>query len=717
MKKIYIYAFSLLLTQLFLSCNEEPFAEKGDGSVVLNATINSHMDIITRADQDNLKENLLVWISNSQGPVRKYTGADLPTGAITLASDSYVAEAWAGDSVPASFDKIYYKGATQFDVEANKTTAVKIDCKIANVAVCLNYDNEIEDVLSDIKMTIGHKAGKLTYEGIVDVDSIGYFMMPSYDKNLSYELTGKQIDGSDFKLEGFIPNPKVATKYILNVICNKKTNDVGGLVFSIKIDETEMEYHYTFDVIMAPKIVGYGFDITNPVMGQEGTIGNKSVYISSADKLQKVLLESNLFKTIPEFKGNPDVDLMNMQPSIQDALESYGVNYVNKLENSDSTLLQINFTEFPDTLHNGDYNIRIVVTDNGNRTSEANLRFLINDASVVTSEPDPTTISYTSAVLKGTVAKDDVESVGFRYHKVGESEWIYVPGELTRAYSKGDSYTALLTGLQSGQKYEYKAVSDDFESQTVCSFETKAHLQLPNASFENWYFYNNKIWVPGDNYTTNFWDTGNHGSTTLGASYNITTRETNYVHEGNFSACLSSKFIIAKFGAGNVFAGKYLKTDGTDGVIGMGRPFTDSPKSVRIWVRYEPAVVVNRKGSGDHLKAGDLDQGQIYIALTDNTMDEYNGEKWPYVVKTKPAERNLFNPNDARVIAYGEHNFESATTGDGMELIEIDFDYKRPGVTPSNIIFTISASKYGDYFEGGDGTKMYVDDIELVYED
>lgn len=31
------------------------------------------------------------------------------------------------------------------------------------------------------------------------------------------------------------------------------------------------------------------------------------------------------------------------------------------------------------------------------------------------------------------------------------------------------------------------------------------------------------------------------------------------------------------------------------------------------------------------------------------------------------------------------------------------------------IIIVASSSKYGDYFTGGDGSIMYLDDLELVY--
>ena len=68
------------------------------------------------------------------------------------------------------------------------------------------------------------------------------------------------------------------------------------------------------------------------------------------------------------------------------------------------------------------------------------------------------------------------------------------------------------------------------------------------------------------------------------------------------------------------------------------------------------------------------------------------------------------------MIAYGEHVFSEATSGDGMVEITIPLDYAIKDKVPSNIILVASASRYGDYFTGGSGSTMWVDDIEFIYE-
>ena len=42
--------------------------------------------------------------------------------------------------------------------------------------------------------------------------------------------------------------------------------------------------------------------------------------------------------------------------------------------------------------------------------------------------------------------------------------------------------------------------------------------------------------------------------------------------------------------------------------------------------------------------------------------------------------------------------------------------YNRTDVVPTYIMCTASASIGGDYFTGGSGSKMWIDDLELIYE-
>lgn len=724
MKNKFIYLVVATMAVLFTSCSEEPFKEIGEGKLLLHTSVNTHMEVITRAIEDEIKESCMVWISNDKGLVRRYNNAsELPSDAISLVGGNYIAEAWAGDSVPASFDKIWYKGVKEFIVESGKTTEVDLVCKVANVGVSIKYDENLESILTDFTMTVGHtgKSGKLIYAGREDENKRGYFMMPSFDKDLTYELKGKQMDGTDFSFSGEIRNVKPATEYVLNVLCNEQSNEVGGAVFTIVIDENEIEITNEIQIVSSPIIRGYDFDINNPIVAEESQVGTKTVYVSSATKVNDIVLESDLFRSIGEFENEIDVNLLAMRPAIKTALENFGIIFVNNYdEEKDETLSKIVFdSQLTDNLKNGEYSVKISAVDKNNRSATATMRFNITDAPVVTKPmPDEAikSIGHFSATLYGQVTKDGTEKVGFNYRKVGDSKWIYVEGQAnTRSFDANTQYTATLNDLEDGTEYEYAAVSDEFVSPVTERFKTLECIQLPNASFEDWCD-KGAAKVPGSSYSSTFWDTGNHGSTSLGASYNITTPSTDYVHSGNYSACLQTKYVVLKLAAGNIFAGNYLRTNGTNGEIGFGRPFVGKPKSVKMWIKYIPGT--NRRGSGKYIKPGMADEGQIYIALTDNqtkTYDfnnEFKNTQWPFIIKTATGE--LFDKTASNVIAYGERIFTEATEGEGLIQIEIPLDYNRDEL-PSYIVFVASASRYGDYFEGCDNSTLYLDDIELIY--
>jgi hypothetical protein len=194
-------------------------------------------------------------------------------------------------------------------------------------------------------------------------------------------------------------------------------------------------------------------------------------------------------------------------------------------------------------------------------------------------------------------------------------------------------------------------------------------------------------------------------------SINLTTPAEDILHAGTYSIKMASQFvglggIAGKFAAGNVFAGEYLGTDGTDGILSFGREFNGShPVKLRGWAHYRPATVTD---AGGGVSVGDLDQGQIYVALTTQK----------YEIRTKKSERKLFDPTDSGVLAYGEIVFTGNYGADGsMQQFEITLTPRDGYYTskPAYVVLVASASRYGDYFAGGNSV-MYLDDLEFVYE-
>ncbi len=713
MKKISIIIAGCAVLAFAASCSDEQRLGDGQGKLVLTTTVNSDMEVVSRALADDLAASTRVWISNSRGLIRKYDSAsELPAGAIDFVSGSYVAEGWAGDSVPASWDKRWFKAYVPFSVSRGNTTNVNMVLKIANTAASVVYDEGVAGVLKDISMTVGHTGGELVFAGEKAADR-GYFMMPSDSHVLNYALKGTLESGAPFELTGAIADVKPATEYVLNVKYTNHEVTTGGGYFTIEIDDNPINIETQVEIVAPPAFSGYDFILGEGITAEPGKVGRRTVYITSASRIDAVELIADDLTDI--ISGN-DVELFGMGEGVKAALEAAGINFSNNYNaEADNTIVQVNFEEdFTGALADGVHKFAFKATDREGRVGTATMTINVSNSAVTTVAVDDLSVYTTRAVLRGKISKEGIGSVGFRYRKAGAPDWTEV-AVTPESYAIGTEFTYALEGLETGTTYEYAATTDGF-ADTPMEFTTEVAAQLPNASFEDWHM-DGKVYLAFGEGGKKFWDSGNKGATTLGNS--ITTPSTEVFHSGTSSAQLLSKFIgfgpIGKFAAGNLFAGEYLETAGTDGVLGWGRPFASRPSAVKVWVKYRPGTQVSDKSNTGYLNGRSNDVGIIYVALTDGTTDEYKGSQWSVVVKTSAGNRRLFDRTEPRVIAYGEHVMETATSGEDMVQVTIPLDYARTDARPVNIIFVASASRYGDYFCGCEGSTMWLDDIELVY--
>lgn len=694
----------------------------GEGTLSLTASIGNDVKVVSRADADQLRadygESLLLWITKpGEGPVRQYNGIDnVPTDPVTLHSGSYVAEAWAGDSVAASFDKKYFKGYTPFEITNGNSTAVEVKCNIANVVVSLSFDESVDAALKSWTVTVANGEESITYEGH-DARK-GYFMMPKKADNekLTLTLEGTAPNGDAYSQTADIEAPKGGYEYKVNFSHTPGSFNDGGAFFTITVDETEIVVEDELVITLAPEIFGIDFDIAQEQAAATGEMGRKCVFISAVDRLSSLTIES---ANLQHYLGSSTADVFSLSESALARLAAAGINFMTyKNEAGEVNRVRVNFeADFTNNLVSGLHTFKFIAGDNGDgteKTSEATLSLRLSNAAVELQEA--TDVSYTTTTFVATIVKPDelTGNVGFNYREKGASDWTFVAGT-----NNGTTLTATVDNLKFGTTYEYCAVAGGYTSPAK-ELTTLTPPQLPNASFEQTSTASDKALMFSADPNDFYWDSGNHGSQKM--SKNVTEVTTKYFHSGKQGLCLHSQFVgfgaLGKFAAGNIFVGKYLATEGMDGVLGWGRPFNCPirPKALKVWARYEP-VNITHDGNGviPSVSKGDPDNGIVYIALvTDQTMS-YNSETWPQIVKTSSSSRQLFNPSGSNVVAYGEHVFTSATTESGLVEITIPLNDVNPNLTVSNIIIVASASRYGDYFVGGNGSLLYLDDFELVY--
>ncbi len=320
---------------------------------------------------------------------------------------------------------------------------------------------------------------------------------------------------------------------------------------------------------------------------------------------------------------------------------------------------------------------------------------------------------------------------GFRYRKDGDADWTEVPNVAV----EGGSFTARLQA-ESLTKYHVKAYCDDEETDPV-ELSTEGLMQLPNCGFEDWSQPGNPI-LPflsdaGGKPINQFWSTSNNGSTVISASRNLVTPAEDLAPgvAGKYSAELKSDYVVMKMAAGSIYTGEFGGIRSlSHGIVNFGRPFTLRPTAMRIWMKYNCGVITDASkeiGSlpiGTTLKEGDNDTGRIYIALGTWTKEKYgygrNKEELfgtddsPVSIDTRDVA-TFFNSAGPDIVAYGSMEFNTSVPNWTRQTITLNY-LQGTDKVPTHIIVVCASSKLGDYFTGSRDSKMWVDDVELLYD-
>lgn len=230
--------------------------------------------------------------------------------------------------------------------------------------------------------------------------------------------------------------------------------------------------------------------------------------------------------------------------------------------------------------------------------------------------------------------------------------------------------------------------------------------QLSNMSFDTW-SKSSGSWNPyakGASSSQKVWDTANKGLSLLGI--NGTVPEYNHVAvagEGKAAAKIESKKVLWAFVAGNLFTGSFVRVvDFSGAELNFGVPFSGRPKSLSGYVHYIPKPINYAKEP--YLgKKGKMDSGRIEIVLTD----------WdkPYHIVTNN-EEFIDGATDPHVIGRGYLKLDK-DTGDYIHF-DIPIEY-RSGKTPKYVVIIVASSTLGDYFTGGSGSTVYVDEFQFNY--
>lgn len=733
MKKNIIFTAFIGLTFL-MSCTEEKLGGEGLLSLSLKMS-DTEQNVSTRAlpSTEELNSSCEVQIRNSDGSLlRKYAGLSSVPSELQLVVGNYSVNATAGTKVDAAFDTPYYQGSANFTIVRGEVSAVVLPLYVQNTVVAIDYTDAADKKFKTCSVTVSMSKGSLTFDKTAEEKQEGYFVLPNGETDLDWELEAVTVDGISYTKKGTVSDVKASTKYTLTFDYKELEPTDGGMAVTIQVAEIPLATKWNVEISKCPSIEykenGTYSPLSTPfnfALNDQGK--DVDIYVRTTSELKNLRLSCEQFKDILGLNLTT-FDILTMAGNVKEQIGDR-LAFVNEynVETGRSTA-KLTFTKtFFQAMSKEEktYYVGIVATDDNGKYSSAQMKVIVSNA-VVTTELIPEYEAWShKATLKANVNNElyaalpeEQKRLAFQYRKSGTEEWITTTDEVV--YDKEtSSMSSVITGLEPGVTYEYRAycAGQDADAATQ-EFKTETAESLINGSFEDWYKPGD-VWLIYKEGGSMFWDSGNHGSATL--KVNVTNYDESITAPGSTgkrSIKLVSQKVaflgIGKFAAGNVFIGQYIKTDGTDGVLGFGRPWASRPTKLRGYYKYKmsPIEYTSSAAAVSSIKKGDNDNAHIYAAVGD--WEKETNIDPPILIETKTAK--LFDKTGKGVIAYGEVIQKESTPGEAMIPFEITLDYKDLTRKAKYLLIVASASRYGDYFVGGEGSTLWLDDLELVYE-
>ena len=473
-----------------------------------------------------------------------------------------------------------------------------------------------------------------------------------------------------------------------------------------------------FDPALIAKVRSVAATVDNDEVPNDGTPAVYSLAFDTEETRSGYFPVTKLFASITVV--NKDGDSHSMRKELTDA-EGNPVkardHFILNIKETDTGEQGITVTVDP-TTHEYSYtfNVSTKPTSGATLTAGAWDRLAYLKATNVSTgtgvSAEGMKFQYRAAVETATLAEDE------------EAGWTDVV-----TTTEENNYTAMLTGLAAETGYECRLVNGDGDVIATQSFTTgKADAQtaLVNGGFEDWCVRSAKTALTNKNTTfpcsetdydagNLYWDTSNRGANSI-SQMDPTNKSTDFVIAGTYAAKLQSVKVLGSiFAAASMYTGSFGGASmDMSATINFGRSFTSRPIALHGYYQYSPA---NVDAVGDNLPAdatvseGNPDQCAIYVALTKKT----------YTINNKQEDTFIDFEGDENIIAYGTIEGDYVKTNgaaNGYTEFTIPLQYKESqfGAIPTHIIIVCSASKYGDYFTGGKGSTLYVDDFSLVYD-
>ena len=697
---------------LSVSCNQEVIQDNSYGYLGVSIDSDLSEEVLTKAGTDELVFSLDVL--NASGD--KVEGRDdhrtiTEEDPIKLQIGNYTVTAKSGQNLNAAFDNPYYEGKSgSFKINPNRTTSVNLTCTLANTIVSVEFPGDFSR-FTDYEVAVTNGVGdKLVFSNKpaagnrleAALGAKAYFAVTG---TLTWELYLRNTDGGEYRATKTYTDVKAKQHYHLKFAMGQDETADGGFVIKVGLehswDDSEHDILLDFSKKNMPSVASNT---------EFSAVSGESVPIPVGNSTEKVLsftasegtrsLRISHDNEILEELGIPEVvELVGASSSQMSALSAAGLVVTDvpvRSIDANSKNIVVNLTGLIASLPVGSYGMDFIFVDVKGRYEVFELRVEVIsdvDAEAVAARTGWAAFAQLEGRFFDLSKKDELT---FQYKKVSDTEWIEIDRSRITVNSMSMSYSTLLFGLYPATEYVFRAVSYEDKETKEIKFSTAAAGVIHNLNFDSW--------TDSDKFPNasgyNVWDSANSSGVTI-----TTSPSTDAVR--GYSARLES---IKKFGvmaAGNIFTGSFgnfVLTGGAGASLNWGTPFTSRPLALRGYYKYAPVAISDARSPYENMK-GQMDQSQILIFLSDRPST--------YTINTATATF-VDIENDPEIIAAGQLN--TSSVDQGFVKFTIPLVYRDNTRIPKHIVIAGASSRYGDYYTGGVGSVLYLDEFEFIYD-
>lgn len=736
MKKIQTFIYVLLMGFAFAACQDDSLGGTEQGGIRIALTDGTAgVDVTTRSTPselfDGFKQKFKFQIKGGDNydQTHKWTEDVIP-----LAAGVYDITATCGteqaDGV-VKFDAPCYTGTKEgLKVNAGETaTTAEISCKVTNALVSIQFDDEYKEYITDATYAmIAVESG--TETNWADLSTSAYFKAGSSITQLKLYKDGTESTYADIlaeaKKNSNFPETFAAGDHLILTLSIAKANGNAAIkVSKVEVKKVTIEETIPLEWLPKPKVEATGFDNNNTLTFAETETKEAKLNLDLASTLQDMRLKFK-FGDAQFSNLNRDTGYLYSNAEDKAVIETtLGISVSDDNINLNNLLAKIQ-TNAGETTTN---TIEVDVKANNRWSSEdetANRTYTITcNKPVFKVDAYPGNI-WTKEFTMNALREEQVESGDFS--KISQNIKYQYSTDKDKWTDLGDDLRQ--ANLTPGTTYYIRGLYRDAVPGEVAEVMTYPVIALENGDMENWdYEITNdarepltenldfiywKKWFPWSSVSTSsIWNTVNQTTTQDGnvpslflgwkptppyvgccyvANSGTIPVEGNDAHNGK-----SALIRTVGWGSGSTAAGEisdikhvtpgelYLGTyDLSSHQPVYGIEYKSRPTNVKFWCKYEP-------------KSSDLMIAQIVI------MDE----------EGKTIGSASVPDNEAGATGWTEKTLSIAYTEIEKEPAKMYILFKCGTSTDSGIL-----DKSGVNLSDGEhvGSKLYIDDIQLIYD-